>query len=180
MSEETYPKWLRGVDALIGLITVFLGAWILFSPDLVEATLVLIMAIGLFLIGVIRFGKGITIGELKTTSRAMKIISGLSAIGLSLMAVALSNLAIVFLVGLLTFAIMLVGLSRIVVGYGEESMSSWMKITNIVGGGVVFLFGLIAAIFTDLGFLTLRLMISGVFFVLGLIRIAAASKGELS
>jgi len=180
MTIEEYPKMIRGIDLLTGLITILVGAWILFSPVFVEETLVLVMAIGIFIIGLVRFGKGIVITELRKTSRAMKVVSGLGAVVLALLAILFSDLAIVFLLGLLTFAIMLMGLSRIVVGYGEESMPSWLKLTNIVGGGFVFLFGLIAAIFTDLGFFALRMVISGVFFVLGLVRIAAASKGELS
>ena len=180
MSDDTYPKWIQGVDIISGLITVLVGAWILFSPTLAEATLILFMALGLLVIGFVRVGKGIGISELKTTSRAMKVLSGLGAIILSVVALLFSDLAIVFLVGLLAFAIMLAGMSRIVVGYGEDSMPSWLKLVNIVGGGIVFLFGFIAAIITDLGFFTLRVMISGVFFVLGFVRIAAASRGELS
>lgn len=65
MSLEQYPNWIKGIDVFIGLVTVFIGCWILLSPDLVEATLVTTMAIGLFLIGVMRFGKGITMGGRK-------------------------------------------------------------------------------------------------------------------
>ena len=51
MTLEEYPRMIRGIDVLTGLITILLGAWILFSPSFVEETLVLIMAIGLFIIG---------------------------------------------------------------------------------------------------------------------------------
>ncbi|MBY8998775.1 MAG: DUF308 domain-containing protein [Candidatus Thorarchaeota archaeon] len=179
MSLEEYPQWIRGIDVFIGLVTVLVGAWVLFSPDLVEATLVVSVAIGLFLIGVVRFGKGISLNGLAMSSRVMKIASGIGAIVLSLLSFVFSSLTVTFLITLLTFAIMLVGLSRIVVGYGEKESSTWLRWTNIIGGGVVFFFGFFAAIFSGLGFFTLRLMLSCVFIVLGLIRIAAASKSEM-
>nr|KXH71740.1 MAG: hypothetical protein AM325_02580 [Candidatus Thorarchaeota archaeon SMTZ1-45] len=180
MSLEGYPNWIRGIDVFIGLVTIIVGAWILLSPDLVEATLVLAMAIGLFLIGVVRFGKGITMSGLTMTSRAMKILSGIGAIVLSILSFIFSSLTIVALISLLTFAIMILGISRIVVGYNEKTLSAWVRWMNILGGGIVFFFGFFAAILSGLGFFTLRLLISCAFMVLGLIRIAAASKGELT
>ncbi|MGD9397013.1 MAG: DUF308 domain-containing protein [Candidatus Thorarchaeota archaeon] len=180
MSIEEYPNWIRGIDAFIGLVTVLVGFWILFSPDFVEATLVVTLAIGLFLIGVIRFGKGITMSGLTMTSRAIKTLSGVLAIVLSLLSFVFGTLTVAFLITLLTFAIMIVGLSRIVVGYSEKENPVWLRWSNILGGGTAFFFGFFAAVYSDLGFFTLRSMLSVVFVVLGLIRIAAASKGELT
>ena len=180
MAVEEYPSWVRGIDVFIGLVTVFVGAWILLSPSLAEATLVVTMAVGLFLIGVVRLGKGITMVGLKKGSRVMKILSGIGAILLSVLSFVFSSLTITFLITMLTFAIMLVGLSRIVVGYNEKSRSTWARWANILGGGIAFFFGFFAAIFSGLGFFTLRLMISCAFMVLGIVRIAAASKVELT
>ena len=180
MSSTEYPNWIRGVDVFIGLVTVFVGAWILFDPGLVETTLVVTMALGLFLIGVVRFGKGVTMAGLTMTSRALKIVSGLGAILLSLLSFVYSSLTVLFLITILTFVIMLAGLSRIVVGYGEKSLPGWIRILNIVGGGIVFFFGFFAAIFTDMGFEILRIVLACTFIALGVIRIAAASKGELA
>ena len=117
---------------------------------------------------------------LTMTSRAVKMLSGAAAIFLSIASFIFSTLTIVFLITLLTFAIMIVGLSRIVVGYSEKERPTWLRWGNILGGGIAFFFGFVAAIFSDLGFYALRLMLSCVFIVLGLIRIAAASKGELT
>jgi uncharacterized membrane protein HdeD (DUF308 family) len=178
MTVVEHPSWIRGVDIFIGLITVLIGAWILLSPDLVEATLVLTVAIGLFFIGLVRAGKGISLTGFSTRVRAMKAISGFGAILLSISAIVFSELAITVLITLLTFGIMLVGLSRIVVGYGEKSLPLWTRSAYTIGGGIVFFIGFFAAIFSGLGFFILRLMLSTVFFVLGIIRIAAASKGE--
>ena len=180
MSLEEYSNWIRGIDVFTGLVTVLVGAWVLFSPDLVEATLVITVAIGLFLIGVVRFGKGISMSGLTMSSRAMKIVSGIGAIALSILSFVFSSLTVTFLITLLTFAIMIVGLSRMVVGNGEKTMPGLMRLLNIVGGGIVFFFGLFAAIFSDMGFFTLRIILACVFIALGVIRIAGASKGEVT
>ena len=178
MSIEQDSYLARGVDAFIGIITIIVGAWILFDPALIEATLVFSVAIGLIFIGLARIFKSISVKTLTTQSRGMKAISGAAAILLAVIAIGFPTLTVTFLLTLLTFAIMLVGLSRMVVGYSEKGLPSWMRMLYIAGGGVAFLFGFFASIFSGLGLFTLRLMLSGTFFTLGIVRLVAAAKGE--
>lgn len=98
MSLEEYPDWLKGIDIFIGLVIVLVGAWILISPDLAETTLVITIAIGLSLIGLVRVGKGTSMTTLTRTSRAMKILSGLGAITLSILSFVFSSLTVTFLI----------------------------------------------------------------------------------
>ena len=178
MSIEQDSYLARGVDSFIGIVTIIVGAWILLDPGLIEATLVFSVAIGLIFIGLARVFKGVSVKTLTTQSRAMKTISGVAAIVLAVLAIVFPALTVTFLLTLLTFAIMLVGLSRMIVGYSEKGLPSWMRMLYIAGGGVAFLFGFFASIFSGLGLFTLRLMLSGVFFILGIIRLVAGIKGE--
>lgn len=179
MTLEAQKPWVRAADIAIGIVTIIVGMWITLSPTLAEATLVFSMAIGLVFIGLARVFKSVSTDALTTQSRAMKIISGLVAILLSAVAIVFRDLAITFLVTMLTFAIMLVGLSRMVVGYSEKSISYWLRALYVAGGGLVFLFGFFAAVFSGLGFVTLRLVLGAVFLILGSVRIIGAAKGEL-
>lgn len=178
MTIEQDSYMARGVDAVIGIITIIVGAWILMDPALVEATLVFTVAIGLVFIGLARLFKGVSVKTLTKQSRGMKVLSGAAAILLAVIALAFPSLTVTFLLTLLTFAIMLVGLSRMIVGYSEKGLPSWMRILYIAGGGTAFLFGFFASIFSGLGIFTLRLMLAGVFFILGALRLVAAAKGE--
>jgi len=75
--------------------------------------------------------------------------------------------------------LMLVGIARIIVGYMETGLKSEMRIANIVGGGLAFLFGFAAAIFPSLGLYTLKLLLAITFLVLGSLRVASGASGEL-
>ena len=179
MSLEEYPKGARALDILIGFVIVFLGAWVILDPSIVEPTLIFLLSVGLVFIGFTRIGKGILISDLKTSTRSIKIITGLCAIILAIGALYFSDLAVEFLLALLTFGIMLLGLARIAVGYLEDGLKRTTRTFFIIGGGLVFLFGFIAAIFPSLGLFTLRIILGITFLILGSIRIASGATGEL-
>ncbi|TFG26657.1 hypothetical protein EU527_19485 [Candidatus Thorarchaeota archaeon] len=179
MSLEEYPKSARVLDILIGLIIVFLGAWIILDTSIVEPTIIFLLALGLVFIGFTRIGKGILMSDLKKGTRAIKIVTGLIAIVLATAALYFTELAITVLITLLTFGIMFLGLARIAVGYLEEDIKKGTRIFFIVGGGIVFIFGFIAAIFPSLGLYTLKIILAVTFLILGSIRITSGATGEL-
>jgi len=179
MALQEYPPWVRGIDIVIGFVIIFVGTWIILNTVIVEATLVFLLALGLLVIGFTRLGKGVLLKELNTTTRTVKVVSGIGAIALALAAILFSSLTVTVLITLLTFAIMLVGIARIVIGYKETGLKSGMRIANIAGGGLVFLFGFVAAIFPSLGLYTLKILLAITFLVLGSLRIASGASGEL-
>ncbi|MDH4214977.1 MAG: hypothetical protein ACFFCT_07440 [Candidatus Odinarchaeota archaeon] len=179
MALEEYPPWTRGFDIVIGFVIIFVGAWIILNTFIVEATLVFLLALGLLVIGFTKLSKGLLLKQLNTTTRTVKAVSGIGAIALALAAILLSSLTVTVLITLLTFGLMLVGIARIIVGYMETGLKSEMRIANIVGGGLVFLFGFAAAIFPSLGLYTLKLLLAITFLVLGSLRVASGASGEL-
>jgi uncharacterized membrane protein HdeD (DUF308 family) len=179
MSLEESPSWIRGFDIFIGFVIIIVGTWIILNTVIVEATLVLLLALGLLIIGFTRLGKGVLVKELNKTTRTVKAISGIGAIALALAAILFSSLTVTFLITLLTFGIMLVGISRVIIGYKETDLKSGMRIANFVGGCLVFLFGFISAIFPSIGLYTLKLLLAITFLVLGSLRIASGASGEL-
>ncbi len=179
MALEEYPPWTRGLDIVIGFVIIFVGAWIILNTALVEAMLVLLLALGLLVIGFTRLGKGLLMKKLNTTTRTVKVVSGIGAIALALAAILFSSYTITVLITILTFGIMLIGMARIIVGYREAGLKSGMRVANIAGGGLVFLFGFVVAIFPSLGLYTLKLLLAIAILVLGSLRIASGASGEL-
>jgi uncharacterized membrane protein HdeD (DUF308 family) len=179
MALEEYPSWVRGIDIVIGFVIILVGAWIILNTVIVEATLIFLLALGLLVIGFTRLGKGALMKEMSKTARTVKVISGIGAIALAIAAILFSSLTVSVLITLLTFAIMLVGMARIIIGYKETGLKSGMRIANIAGGGLVFLFGFVAAIFPSLGLYTLKLLLAITLLILGSLRIASGASGEL-
>jgi uncharacterized membrane protein HdeD (DUF308 family) len=179
MALREYPSWIRGFDIIIGFIVVFVGVWIILYTAIVEAVLVLLLALGLLLIGFTRLGKGIMMKELNQSTRIIKIVSGVSAVGLAIGALLFTSLTVAVLITLLTFGIMLLGLARIAVGYKEKEIRSSLRAFYIVGGIIVFIFGFIAAIYPALGLYALRIILAVTFLILGSLRVASGASGEL-
>lgn len=179
MALEKYPAGIRGLDIVIGFAIIFLGSWIILDNAILETTLVFLLAVGLIFIGFTRLGKGILLSEINKSTRAIKIVTGISAIVLALGALFFNALAMSVLITLLTFGIMLLGMARLVVGYTEKDIKSGTRMLYIVGGGIVFIFGLIAAIFPSLGLFTLKIILAVTFLILGSLRVAAGISGEM-
>ena len=179
MTLEKYPAGIRGLDIVIGFSIIFLGSWIILDTAILEPTLVFLLAVGLVFIGFTRLGKGIFMSEANKSTRAIKIVTGLFAIILAISALLFSELAMSVLVTLLTFGIMLLGMARLVVGYTEKGIKQGTRIIYVVGGGIVFFFGFIAAIFPSLGLYTLKMILAITFLILGSLRVAAGVSGEI-
>ena len=179
MSLEEYPTGIRGLDIVLGFAIIFLGSWILLDTAILEPTLVFLLAVGLIFIGFTRLGKGIFMSDASKTTRFIKIGTGLLVIVLAIAAFLFSEFTMSVLITFLTFGIMFLGMARLVVGYAERDMRQGTRIFYVVGGGIVFFFGFIAAIFPALGLYTLKLILAVTFLILGSLRVAAGVSGEI-
>jgi uncharacterized membrane protein HdeD (DUF308 family) len=179
MSSEYYPSWSRSLDLVLGLVIVAVSLWIVLDPSLAQRTIVLTIAIALAVVGFVRIIKTIFMKRLDTRARITKGTVGVVATMLSMGVVLFPDLAITFLVTMVTFAIMLMGMSRIVVGHLEKGMATWARALYIGGGIIAFSFGFLAAVFPDLGFYTLILLLSAAMITVGIIRIVSGITGEL-
>ncbi|MFX0108070.1 MAG: DUF308 domain-containing protein [Candidatus Hodarchaeota archaeon] len=179
MSSGVYPLWVRVLDLLVGLAIVIVSLWIVFDTALAQRAIVLSIAVVLLVVGIIRFAKGIFMSQLDTKSRITKGVLGLGAALLSMAVVIFPELTISFIVALVTFAIILAGISRLVIGYTEKELAPWARGLYVLGGGFTFSFGFIAAIVPGLGFLTLVLLLAAAMMTLGIIRIISGITGEI-
>lgn len=164
---------------IVGLAILVVSVWIVIDVSLAERTIVLAISIALLVVGLVRFAKSLLMTRLDTRARITKGIVGILVILLSMAAVLLPDLTVLFLVTMMTFAIMLMGLSRIIVGYVESELARWARALYISGGVVIFSFGFLAALFPGVGFYTLILLLSAAMITVGIIRIVSGVTGEL-
>jgi len=179
MSSEYYPSWSRGLDLVIGLFIVVVSLWIVIDPALAQRTIILMIAIALLVVGFVRIIKSVFMKRIDTRARIIKGVVGVAAILISMGVVLFPDLTITFLVTMVTFAIMLMGMSRIIVGHLEKELATWARALYMIGGAIAFCFGFLAAVFPGLGFYTLILLISAAMITVGVIRIVSGITGEL-
>jgi uncharacterized membrane protein HdeD (DUF308 family) len=179
MSSEFYPSWSRGLDVAIGLVVVLVGLWMVIDPTLAQRTIILTIAIALAVVGIVRIVKSIFMKQIDTRSRITKGSVGVAATLISFGVVLFPDLTITVLVTMVTFAIMLMGMSRIIVGYLEKELATWTRVLYMVGGIIAFGFGFLAAVVPGLGFYTSILLVSAAMITVGVIRIVSGITGEL-
>jgi uncharacterized membrane protein HdeD (DUF308 family) len=179
MSSILHPKWSRALDVIIGVAVLIVSVWIIIDVSLAERTIVLAISIALLVVGLVRFTKSFLMTQLDTKARITKGTVGIAVVLLSMAAVLFPDLTITFLVTMMTFAVMLVGMSRIIVGYVESELAKWARALYIVGGVVIFCFGFLAALFPTVGFYTLVLLLSAAMMTVGIIRVVSGITGEL-
>ncbi|UCE11699.1 MAG: hypothetical protein JSW61_07160 [Candidatus Thorarchaeota archaeon] len=179
MSAEEYPKWVRGLDILVGVVLIGVSFLVVGLPGFAEIMLVYAMSAGLLFIGFSRIVKTIVLKDLKPTTKAVKVITGIGVIVLASIVFLYPAGTIAFLTGMIAGAIALAGLSRIFVGISEDSLVDWARVAYIVVGILAVLLGVIAILFLDLGFFILAVAMSTALAALGVLRIASGVTGEL-
>jgi len=128
------PKWLRIFNISAGFITIILAVLSLVFIQKEIATLVIILSIALFIIGIFRTMNGILQQYLEWYQRVLKISIGLLAIVISIAIWALANVITEKLVSLLAIVIILSSISRVSLGSTCEDYPAWYKIFTIVIG----------------------------------------------
>ncbi|MFX1264803.1 MAG: HdeD family acid-resistance protein [Promethearchaeota archaeon] len=179
MPSSIHHKFSRILDVIIGFTLLIVSVWIIIDVSLAERTIVLAISIALLVVGLVRFTKSFLVTQLDTKARITKGAVGIAVILLSMAAVLFRDLTVTFIVTMMAFAIMLVGLSRIIVGYVESELAKWARVLYVVGGIVIFCFGFLAALFPGVGFYTLVLLLSAAMMTVGIIRIVGGITGEL-
>lgn len=179
MTSEYYPSWSRALDLVIGLVIIVVSLWIVIDPSLAQRTIILTIAIALAVVGIVRIVKSLFMKRIDARARATKAAVGVAATLISMSVLLFPDLAITFLVTMVSFAIMLMGLSRMIVGQLEKELAPWARALYIVGGAIAFGFGFLAAVFPGLGFYTLILLLSAAMITVGAIRIVSGITGEL-
>jgi len=109
---------------------------------------------------------------LSKITRVTKASAGIIAILVGLLVYFLQDLAYLYIMGLVGFAIMILGLARAVVGFKEESLSIKTRAAYILIGTVAFFLGFAALVFGEMGEYVLTIVVSGGLIALGILRVS--------
>ena len=125
------PKSMRIMQVVFGIIAIILSIYIILNPGLATVSLVLVLSILLFIVGIEKIISGIFV---KNKSR-------LATIGLGILVIILAGIAIAFPVGttiflilILAFALLFDGISRVVHGIGHKENNKIHRFFGIAVG----------------------------------------------
>jgi len=177
MSERKAPSWLRALDIVFGLIAIILSLVVLAYQELAILTLIFILSIALLIIGIARVIIGISAKYLSDGLRALNVGTGILALVVALVALLYPELATQMLIYLLSFALLINGIVRLVISGFAKAFPSWLRGLLAVVGLLTIVLSVIVFVSPAMGELTLIFLLSINFLLNGIARILSGITG---
>src|ERR687897_1123791 len=133
VSETKAPGWFRAAQIGLGIIALVLSVYILAYPLMTFVTIVLLLGVVLFVVGIERIIQGIVAPG---KSRWGTIGLGILVLIISIIVMAFPGAVGVFLIILLAIGLLFDGIARVYHGATDKTMSRWSRIFSIVAGAI--------------------------------------------
>lgn len=173
------PKYVRTIDVILGAISLILAGFVLASPAFAATLLILFISISLLVAGF----EGIIVGAagrgLGGGQRALRLIVGVIAVGLSMAVLVLPGATVLSSVVLLSIAFLFLGAAAIGKGITEKFMSGWARAMYVIVGGIVIALSIPIVVFPGFGLVTLYAMMAAIVIVNGAGYIIAGITGAV-
>jgi uncharacterized membrane protein HdeD (DUF308 family) len=131
ISETKSPGWMRAAQIGLGVIALVLSVYILAYPVLTFVTIVLLLGIVLFVVGIERIIQGIVAPG---KSRWGTIGLGILVLIISIIVMAFPGAFGVFLLILLAIGLLFDGIARVYHGATDKTRGRWSRIFSIAAG----------------------------------------------
>lgn len=177
MSEIKAPSWLRALDIVFGFIAIILSIVVVVFSELTILTLILLLSIILLVIGIARIFGGIFAKYLSDGLRAINVGAGILALVLAFVALLYPQLATQVLIYLLSLALLIHGIARVLIGGFAKVLPSWLRGLLVVVGLLTIVLAVVFFISPAFGFLTLIFLLSIAFILNGIGRIISGITG---
>jgi uncharacterized membrane protein HdeD (DUF308 family) len=133
VSETKSPGWFRAAQIGLGIIALIISIYILAYPLMTFVTIVLLLGVVLFVVGIERIIQGIVAPG---KSRWGTIGLGILVLIISIIVMALPGTVGVFLIILLAIGLLFDGIARVYHGVTDKTTSRWSRIFSIVAGAI--------------------------------------------
>jgi uncharacterized membrane protein HdeD (DUF308 family) len=131
VSETKSPGWMRAAQIGLGVIALVLSVYILAYPVLTFVTIVLLLGVVLFVVGIERIIQGIVASG---KSRWGTIGLGILVLIISIIVMAFPGAFGVFLIILLAIGLLFDGIARVYHGATDRTRGRWSRIFSIAAG----------------------------------------------
>jgi uncharacterized membrane protein HdeD (DUF308 family) len=131
ISETKSPGWMRAAQIALGVIALVLSVYILAYPVLTFVTIVLLLGVALFVVGIERIIQGIVAPG---KSRWGTIGLGILVLIISIIVMAFPGAFGVFLIILIAIGLLFDGIARVYHGATDKTRGRWSRIFSIAAG----------------------------------------------
>jgi uncharacterized membrane protein HdeD (DUF308 family) len=133
MNESRSPGWKRGVEVGLGVLAIILSALVFVHPKMTIVSIIYIIGIILIVVGIEKIISGIFVANK----------SRWGAVGLGVLALIFGSIAVgapvstaVFVIFMLGFGLLFLGISHVVYGVGNSQSPGWARGFSIGAGAL--------------------------------------------
>ncbi|MEE9592048.1 MAG: DUF308 domain-containing protein [Thermoplasmata archaeon] len=138
MEAERSSTGMRALYVILGVVAIALGITVLVVPVLGLDILVIILVVGLLINGIVSIVASIANKGLPGGARALGVITGVLALGLFAIVLAIPGAELSVIVIFLAFGLLFWGISRIAVDASDPNLPGGMKALGIIVGVLAF------------------------------------------
>ena len=175
LSEAKSPGWLRAAQIGLGIIAVIISIYVLAFPALAFVTIVFLIGVILFVVGIERIITGIVAPG---RTRWGTIGLGILVLIISIIIMAFPGAFGVFLIILLAIGLLFDGIARVYHGVTNKTTSRWSRIFSIVAGAIEIGLAIMIMVAPVLGAQLIGILLAIALLIVGIQIIAAGVTGR--
>lgn len=168
VEERKVPGWMRGLEIVLGVLSLVLAVLVLAFPGLAVLTLLVCLSVALVFLGTRQIMIGAGLRWLAGWLRALHVVVGVLGLLFGFLVIGFPGLGVATLIVLLASGLFLFGLTEIAVGVGARFMRGWVRgllvaigVLDLVVAPVVLLMPAVAVAIL-IALLAVFLMLSGI------------------
>jgi uncharacterized membrane protein HdeD (DUF308 family) len=175
VSETKSPGWLRAAQIGLGVIALIISIYILVYPVMTFVTLVLLLGVILFVVGIERIIQGIAAPG---KSRWGTIGLGILVLIISIIVMAFPTAVGVFLIILLAIGLLFDGIARVYHGATDRTTRRWSRIFSLVAGAIEIGLSIMIMVSPAIGAALVGFLVGIALLIVGIQIIAAGVGGR--
>ncbi len=164
MGTKVKKENVRKVNFLMGLIVIIISILVLIFSFQAVVTLLFILAISLFIIGLARVINGSSNEKFPNSVRAWKVISGVSAIIISILGIIFliinPELSVNITIFVFGIALLLIGIGRVLAGLTQNKFDNWYRYLLTIVGIFTIILSIIVIIYPSIGLMIIVIMLA--------------------
>jgi len=134
MSDRRDTSWIRILDNVVGLIVIVVAIVAVLELTLSFVYALEILSVGLLAMGIAWVVMGIYVLRAYLYARIFMLITGIAAVAIALLDIVFISLPLDYLVLYPTIAMLLVGSSRLVLGFFVEEIPLGIRMLQVLAG----------------------------------------------
>lgn len=171
MSDRRDTSWIRILDNVVGLIVIVVAIVAVLELTLSFVYALEILSVGLLAMGIAWVVMGIYVLRAYLYARIFMLITGIAAVAIALLDIVFISLPLDYLVLYPTIAMLLVGSSRLVLGFFVEEIPLGIRMLQVLAGILTVNLAAFVFIFPGITFQGVIVLLVIAFLANGLVRL---------